>query len=176
MDPFAHQTRNLGVETRGHVLLAALVVALATASISASAPLSPLATFRPAHGWLVKRAGADNPSLVVAVTRPDASVIRPVALFGSFKKLSSDGVLVWADTIGRGRKGFPPRSAWPPRLGSFRVDHGWEGQPAPNILQRVWVGSVQGWDLDVRVFFATQHPSSALRAKAQAELDRLRLP
>jgi len=158
------------------VLLAALVVALATATIGASARMSPLATFRPASGWLVKRAGADNPSLVVAVTARDASVIRPVALFGSFKKLSRDGVLVWADTAGRGRKDFPPRSTWPPRLGSFRVDHGWEGQPAPNIQQRVWVGSVQGWDLDVRVFFATQRPSSALRAQAQAELDRLRLP
>jgi hypothetical protein len=176
MDLFAPATRNLRVGTRGRVLLAALVVVLATATIGVSARLSPLATFRPASGWLVERAGADNPSLVVAVTARDASVIRPVALFGTFKELSRDGVLVWADTVGRGRKDFPPRSAWPPRLGSFRVDHGWEGQPAPNIQQRVWVGSVQGWDLDVRIFFATQRPSSALRAQAQAELDRLRLP
>jgi hypothetical protein len=47
---------------------------------------------------------------------------------------------------------------------------------AANIQQRTWVGSVHGWDLDVRVFFATQRPSLALQAQAQAEVNRLRLP
>jgi len=158
------------------VALAALAVAPGTVSIGISAPGSRLATFRPAPGWLVERAGAANPSLVVAVTARDASAIHPVALFGSFKKLSRGGILVWADTVGRGRTGFPTRSAWPPQLASFRVDHGWELQPAANLQQRVWVGSVNGWDLDVRVFFATQRPSAALRALAQSELRRLRLP
>jgi len=156
--------------------LAALAVALATASTGPSAPGSRLATFRPARGWLVERAGRDNPSLVVAVTAQDASAVHPVALFGSFRKLSTDGILVWADTVGHGLTGFPPRSVRPPQLASFRIDHGWEGQPAANIEQRVWVGSVRGWDLDIRVFFATQRPNAALRANAQAELDRLRLP
>jgi hypothetical protein len=67
-------------------------------------------------------------------------------------------------------------SRWPLRLSSFRVDHGWEGQPAANVQQRLrWV-VVHGWHLDVRVYFGTQHPSKRLLAKAQAELDRLRLP
>jgi hypothetical protein len=92
------------------------------------------------------------------------------------KKLSRDGILAWADTVGRGRKDFPVASAWPPQLGSFKVERGWEGQPAANVQQRVWFGSVHGWDLDVRVFFATQHPGTALQAKAQTELDRLHLP
>jgi hypothetical protein len=164
------------VRVRGLAVFAASAVALTGATVGTSAARSPLASFRPAAGWLVERAGASNPSLVVAVTAPDAAAIHPVALFGSFKKLSPDGILVWADTVGRNRKGFPSRSPWPPRLASFRIDHGWEGQPAANIQQRDWVGSVQGWDLDVRVFFATQRPSAPLRAQAQAELNRLRLP
>lgn len=112
----------------------------------------------------------------MAVTTPDVAAIHPVALFGSFKKLSRHGILVWADTVGHGRKGFPSRPTWPPRLASFRIDHSWEGQPAPNIEQRTWVGAVHAWDLDVRVFFGTRRPDAALRAQAQAELQRLRLP
>jgi hypothetical protein len=157
-------------------LLAALVAALGIGTTGESALESRLANFRPASGWLVARAGADNPSLVVAVTTRDASAIHPVALFSSFKRLSRNGVLVWVSTLGRGRRGFPSATVWPPKLATFRVDHGWELQPAANIQQRVWVRSVHGWDLDARVFFATQHPDPALLAKAQAELSRLRLP
>lgn len=163
----------------GNRRLALIVVsaaALGMATAGASAPATRLATFRPAPGWLVVRAGADNPSLVVAVTAGDAAAVHPVALFGSFEKLSRGAILVWADTVGHGRRGFPTASAWPPQLASFRVDHGWEGQPAANVQQRTWVGSVHRWDLDVRVIFATQRPSSAVRARAQAELNRLRLP
>jgi hypothetical protein len=158
------------------VVLAASTAALTGAVAGASAARSPIAGFGPAAGWLVERAGTSNPSLVLAVTAPDASAIHPVALFSSFKKLSPHGILLWADTVGSRRKGFPPRSTWPPRLATFRIDDGWEGQPATNIQQRIWIGSVLGWDLDVRVFFATQRPNAALRAEAQAELNRLRLP
>jgi hypothetical protein len=88
-------------------LLAALVAALGIGTTGESALESRLANFRPASGWLVERAGADNPSLVVAVTTRDASAIHPVALFSSFKRLSRNGVLVWVSTLGRGRRGFP---------------------------------------------------------------------
>jgi hypothetical protein len=147
---------------------------LAPAAVSTSA--TRLAGFQPASGWLVVRAGRDNPSLVVAVTAQDAAAVRPVSLFGSFKKLSRGGILIWVDTAGQRRKGFPIAATWPPQLKSFRVDRGWEGQPAPNVQQRVWLRLVHGWDLDIRVFFATQRPGSALQARAQAELNRLRLP
>jgi hypothetical protein len=114
-------------------------------------------------------------SMVVAVTADDARAVRPFALFASMKRLSRRGVLVWASTVGRGRAGFRPM-AWPPRLASFRVDRGWEGQPAANVQQRLRFGRVGDWDLDVRVYFGTQHPGRILLAKAQAELRRLRLP
>ena len=66
--------------------------------------------------------------------------------------------------------------AWPPRLSSLRVHRGGEGQPAPNVQQRLRFGSVRGWDLDVRVYFGTQHPGRRLLGLAGAELRRLRLP
>jgi hypothetical protein len=165
------------MKCRGIVVLVISLAALAaggTASNSASLPRP--AGFRPASGWIVARGGTSNPLLVVAVTASDVAAVRPVALFGSFKKLSRPGILVWAETVGRNRPSFPSRVVWPPRLASFRTDHGWEGQPAPNVEQRTWVGAVHGWDLDVRVFFATQHPTASLLARAQAEIDRLTLP
>jgi hypothetical protein len=36
--------------------------------------------------------------------------------------------------------------------------------------------TVGGWNLDVRVYFGTQHPSKPLLASVQAELNRLTLP
>ena len=51
-----------------------------------------------------------------------------------------------------------------------------EGQPALNVEQRLRWASVGGWQLDVRVYFATQHPGEGLLRAAQAELDRLFLP
>jgi hypothetical protein len=106
--------------------------------------------------------------------------VSPAVLFNFFvglRQLSRSGIVIWASTSGRGdaTRVFTT-SRWPLRLSSFRVDHGWEGQPAVNVQQRLrWV-VVHGWHLDVRVYFGTQHPSKRLLAKAQAELDRLRLP
>jgi hypothetical protein len=115
--------------------------------------------------------------MVVVVTAPDTAALRPFAPFLGFRPLRPRGIIVWASTLGRGgsHSGFT-RLSWPPRLSTFRVDHGWEGQPAPNIQQRLTWGTVRGWDLDVRLYFATQHPDRSLLAKAQAELDRLRPP
>ena len=113
--------------------------------------------------------------MVVAVTSRDVAAVRPFAAFTSLKRLSARGILVWAMVIGRDRPTFSPMH-WPPRLSSFRVDHGWEGQPAANLQQRLKWGVIDGWDMDVRVYFATQHPDRQLLEKAQAELDRLVLP
>jgi hypothetical protein len=112
----------------------------------------------------------------VAVTARDASALQPFAPFVGFKHLRPDGIIVWATTMGHGGPTTFPRAGWPLRLSRFRLDRGWEGQPAPNIQQRLrWV-RVRGWDLDVRVYFATQRPGKRLVEKAQAELDRLLLP
>jgi hypothetical protein len=44
------------------------------------------------------------------------------------------------------------------------------------VQQRLKWGVVNGWDIDVRVYFATQHPDKQLLRKAQAQLNRLVLP
>ena len=154
----------------------------AASTRSGSPPLPPL-RFRPAPGWIVIKPGPSEPSLtagtVVAVTSGDAAALRPFAPFVGFKPLRPQGIIVWATNLGRvATSPFPPfpRARWPLRLSTFRLDRGWEGQPAPNIQQRLRGASVRGWNLDVRVYFATQQPSKKLIAQAQAELGRLLLP
>jgi hypothetical protein len=159
-------------------VLACALAAGATAAPSTSTPPGP--HFRPASGWLiVKPTATEQPvswrSMIVAVTTHDAAAAHPFLVFTSLTRLSKRGILIWAMTIGRNRPTFMAM-AWPPRLSSFRVDHGWEGQPAPNVQQRLRWGVIDGWDMDVRVYFATQHPDAQLLHEAQAQLDRLVLP
>ena len=101
----------------------------------------------------------------------------PWGFTDGLQALRRDGVVIWASTSGRGGPDATfTRSRWPVRLASFRIDRGWEGQPAANIQQRLrWV-AVQGWHLDVRVYFGSQHPSESQLASVQAELNRLTLP
>jgi hypothetical protein len=120
-----------------------------------------------------------SPSQVWAITAPDVAALTPLKLFTSLARLSPHGIAIWALTIfprGGPTHGFAPASL-PLRLSSFRVDHGWEGQPnGNNVQQRLrWV-VVRGWNLDVRVYFGTEHPDKRLLTAAQLELDRLRLP
>ena len=112
-----------------------------------------------------------------AASDPGGVRLETFDLFKGLRTLTSHGILIWATTAGRGAPDKAYRRATLPlRLSPFRVYRGWEGQPAANVQQRVREAAVSGWHLDVRVYFATQHPSKALLAKAQAELDRLLLP
>jgi hypothetical protein len=168
--------------------LCAFVIATGGGATDASyAPPAP-PRLRPAPGWTSigsllisvspRRAeSAAYQASVIAATADDAARLSPFALFNSLARLRRGGIVVMATTIGRHRPSFHfARTRFPLRLSSFRVDHGWENQPAANIQQRLSAVTVGGWDLDVRVYFATQHPDRKLLAEAQAELDRLRLP
>ena len=132
--------------------------------------------FPPAPGWTLLHPSTE-PRTVLAVTAPDARSQQPFLAFTSLRRLRRGGVLIWADASRPDARVGPfPRARLPLRLRDFRVDHGWEGQPVPNVQQRLrWV-NVAGWNLEVRVYFGTQHPGRALLAKTQAEIDRLRLP
>jgi len=156
-----------------------------TAAASRSASLAPPPPrFRPAAGWIVRNpTRSEQPdtfaSMMIAVTTDDVAVLHPFAPFVGFKRLRPRGIIMWAWTLGRvATAPFPPfpRASWPLRLSSFRIDRGWERQPAPNIQQRLRAVSVRGWNLDVRVYFATQHPDKKLLVEAQAQLDRLLPP
>jgi hypothetical protein len=181
-DPRARCERRRGdMAFRVLCVLSLSAFAIAIAGDGTAASLSPpSARVRPAAGWIVVRPSrAEQPklykSMVVAVTTPDVAAVHPFALFTSLKGLSARGVLLWVTTIGRNRPSFE-RMPWPPRLASLRVERAWELQPAPNVQQRLEAGVIHDWDLDVRVYFGTQHPDRHLLEEAQAELDRLRLP
>jgi hypothetical protein len=155
-------------------LLAVGLFALGAGGCSSSSALPP-PTFRAAEGWVILGSG---PASVVAVTADDAEALSPFAPF-DFAALGPDGIVVWATTMGRGEHGPTadfPRARWPLRLANFRVDCGWEMQPAPDIQQRLEWAVVGDWHLEVRVYFGTQEPTEALLAKAQAQLERLVLP
>jgi hypothetical protein len=152
------------------------------ASPRASGGVLPPPSLEPAAGWWTRTSWPTNardfaPEVKAASDRGGASPTQLFNFFVGLRKLTANGIVIWASTSGRG--GATPvftKSGLPLRLSSFRVDHGWEGQPAGNVQQRLrWV-VVDGWHLDVRVYFGTQHPSKALLAKAQTELNRLRLP
>jgi hypothetical protein len=139
----------------------------------------PPPTFAWSSSWMALNTGptgAKELPQAWAIT-PESNFPRVLNLFVGLRSLSKDGILIWAMTAGRGG---PTRtfksSRWPLRLSSFRVDHGWEGQPSKNVQQRLSWTAVGGFHLDVRVYFATQRPNAALLRKAQAELDRLHLP
>lgn len=49
---------------------------------------------------------------------------------------------------------------------AVRLDFGWEGQPAPDIQQRLRAVSVRDWNLEARVYHATQNPHRMLLDEA----------
>jgi hypothetical protein len=166
------------------IVLALLSSAVAGAQPTASRVVLPPPSFQPAVGWWTVSTGSMDMSQGLPEVKAafDAGLSSPEVfnLFNFFvglRQLSRTGIVIWASTSGRG--GPTPvftRARWPLHLSTFRVDHAWEGQPAANVEQRLRWTVVDGWHLDVRVYFATQHPSRALIAKAQSELNRLRLP
>ena|SRR5438876_1609312 len=168
------------------VLVVLCLLGTAGAGASAASRLlsyPPPPRFRPAPGWTTIRHGPTEPDvspfMVWAITKPDLARLVPIKLFTSLARLRSHGIAIWAATIGR--RGGPNRgfstARLPLQLSSFRVDQGWEDQPNGSHIQpRVRSATVQGWHLDVRVYFATEHPDRRLLRAAQAELDRLLLP
>jgi len=71
--------------------------------------------------------------------------------------------------------GFPERTL-PLDLADADVRHSFEGQPNTAVPEYLMWQRVNGFVLDVRVFFGSQEPTAALLAEAQTELDRLAVP
>jgi|SRR5882724_7476931 len=166
------------------VSLALMTVCLAgtaTAAHQRAGTTLPPPSFRPAVGWWTLSTGPTTDGQVApevwAASDRGTDQEALFNLFVGLKRLTSSGIVIWASDIGQGG---PTRvftkTSWPLKLGSFRLDQSWEGQPAANVQQRLRWATVSGWHLDVRVYFGTQHPAKATLAKAQAELNRLTLP
>jgi hypothetical protein len=163
------------------------------ASSGPALPLLPPPTFRPAlNEWLTVTTGptrhkftANSPRAIgiapqiwaITVRHSDLSALQPYSLGTGLLRLRPSAVLITAITVERGgpTRNYRP-SGWPLRLRAFHVSRRWETQPAPNVQERVRDVAVSGWRLDVRVYFATQHPSERLLRVAQTELNRMRLP
>jgi hypothetical protein len=164
------------------VVFSWMLAAPLTAEAQDSDTLSP-AGIRSSPGWLTvttgrTRASQHQPPQVFAITaRPTPGALIPFDVNRGLENLSADAAVLWVSTMGRA-KGEPvfKHVSWPPRLVDFRLDRGWEGQPLPRIQQRLAEIAVRGWNLDVRVYFGTQHPGRQLLAAVQAELNRLTLP
>jgi hypothetical protein len=143
----------------------------------------PPPSFRPSSAWLSLTTGSSNsleatePSVWVLTARSNTAALAPFAFSRNLLHLSRDAIYISAGTAGQGgpNRTFQ-RAGWPLRLSGFQINRGWEGQPARNVQQRLRWAAVRGWHLDVRVYFATQHPSRQLLRTAQRELDRLLLP
>jgi hypothetical protein len=161
---------------------AALSLVLAATVGASGARILPAPGVRANEAWISETSGPTDPSKAVPqlfiVTRTPARPRPhlPVAIFGGLDQLAPNGALVWASTASRGHYDHFRYDTWPPRLSHFRIDHAWEGQPQARIQQRLLWLTADGWSLDVRVYFGTQHPPQALLAAVQAELDRLSLP
>lgn len=161
----------------------ALVAGVGELSGASGIGALPPPSFRPSSAWLSLSTGSSNsleatePSVWVLTARSNTAALAPFAFARNLLHLSRDAIYISAGTAGRGgsNRDFQP-AKWPLRLSGFRVDRGWEGQPARTVQQRLRWAAVRGWRLDVRVYFATQHPSPQLLRTAQRELDRLVLP
>ena len=168
---------------RSAIALVGLIVVVSASAADQRSSTLPPPGIRPNPAWLTVTTGPTTasqqlpPQLFAITPRSHADELTPFGFFGDLKRLDASAAVIWGMTIGKAGHPFTfKRAAWPPRLADFRVDHGWEGQPLPRIQQRLLWITVGGWNLDVRVYFGTQHPSKALLASVQAELNRLTLP
>jgi Penicillin-insensitive murein endopeptidase len=151
-----------------------------SASTSARASLTaPRFAFRAASGW--NTATRVGPGCAAGAAKAATAPIAEGAddfPQKTVKRLPADGIVIWACANVGGRNGaanFRP-AALPLQVSDADVQAAWEGQPNADAPQYLLWRSVNGYDLDVRVFFGTQHPSAERLAEAQAELDRLQAP
>jgi hypothetical protein len=168
------------------VHLAVLVTLVVAVSPAAADQLSSTLSPPGIHGnpaWHTVTTGPTSaaqqlpPQLFAITATANSGALTPFGVFDGLKKLDASSALIWATTISKVGHPFTfKHAAWPPRLSDFRVDHGWKGQPLVRIQQRLLAIAVGGWNLDVRVYFGTQHPGKRLLASVQAELNRLTLP
>jgi hypothetical protein len=176
-------SRHVGVTLRLSALIALGLLGGAGRSPAASkgGPLPP-PSLRPSSAWLSVTTGSSNasnlaPAVWAITARSNLAALAPFNNFDNLRHLSRNAVYLWATTAGRGGPDATfKRAEWPLRLSRFRLDRAWEGQPAPNVQQRLRWAAVGGWHLDVRVYYATQHPSGQQLPAAQQELNRLLLP
>jgi hypothetical protein len=150
-------------------VLALLGGAAPSPAAGSSGPLPP-PSLRPSAAWLSVTTGSSNvsgvgPSVWAITARSNLAALAPFDNFDNLRHLSRNAVYLSATTAGRGGPDATfKRAEWPLRLSRFRLDRAWEGQPVPHVQQRLRWAAVRGWHIDVRVYYATQHPGKQLCA------------
>jgi hypothetical protein len=152
--------------------------------------------FEPTGGWYTATTGTVDPdndwetpltwAANVPFAQEDLDWARDTgALFShppeTLRSLGPGDVFMQAAIINPGGAPADPTEAAPAAvlplsLADADVRRTWEGQVAENVPEYLFWRTVDGWQLEVRVFFGTLDPSADILATAQAQLERLRLP
>ena len=157
------------------VLTLAGVVATAVVLSSlprAAAPASvPDLHFAPAPGWTQVTTGTSAIAANVPIHDPPGVAHADETV----RNLPATGVVIttfiWIPAY-PGEGNFPERSL-PLSLADADVRHSFESQPNPDVPEYLLWQRVNGFVLDVRIFFGSQEPAADLLSEAQAELERL---
>jgi hypothetical protein len=130
--------------------------------------------FAPAPGWTQVSGGSSAIAANVPIHDPPGVAHADATV----RDLLATGVVITASFYAptyAGSASFPERSL-PLSLTDADVRHSFEGQPNPEVPEYVLWQRVNGFVLDVRVFFGSQEPTARALAEAQAELERLAVP
>jgi hypothetical protein len=155
----------------------------------------PPPVFEPAAGWYTATTGAVDPddhaaplswAASVPFSEEDLAVSREAGGLtfypaGTLRALPEDGVVIIAAIINPGEAPAEPTDVLPDaslplELADAEVRLAWEGQVAENVPEYVLWRTVDGWQLDVRLYFGTLEPSADTVDAAQDQLSRLQLP
>ena len=134
------------------------------------------------RGWHVGTSGASPIGPSGAQTESWASTVpyrdprNQLPPTRTLARLPRQGVLVWIGVSVDSRLAGPPPRGWNSlRIARRKIGSGFEGVPARYGLYRAFIPRPR-YTLDVWVFFGTAHPTRRIVARAQAELDGVRLP
>jgi hypothetical protein len=93
----------------------------------------------------------------------------------ALQRLSDRGIILQADNYGRGHLKNHPRRHPPLTILHSRMHHGFVGVPRRYAYVEV-PGQVNGWEIEVYVWFGQAHPTRAQLVKADHEVRRLIFP
>lgn len=139
--------------------------------------------FLPERGWNILQNGGDGtparPAAAIAANVPVRPSDDPDGLpYATLQALPPDGIVLLAEFVERVEEWrdsrFPTR-ALPLRVRDAApfIEFGVQVRPGRPLGQYQLLAGVNGYNVDVNLYFGTERPSPALLAAAQRQLDRL---
>lgn len=139
--------------------------------------------FLPEQGWSVLQNGGDGtpsrPAGAIAANVPLHAADDPDGLpYATLQALPPRGIVIVAGFVERGEPRADarfPKRALPLRVGDAApfIEWGVQVRPGRPLGQYQLLAGVNGYNVDVNLYFGTQRPSPALLRAAQRQLDRL---